>query len=745
MKKYIFLIISFISFFTFLSFHSALSGYTTGTYVSIRTGAGTNYDKIVQLPDRNTPLDIVSETLYNVGDASCPIGWYQVNYNGSIGYVCGTYVTIGEITPSSSQYNTANYEARIYGTGIQVRSSASGGSAIKTRLLPGTNVVVKSDKIPGSGCAEGWYQISYYKDDTGYVCSSYIRTKSELTASDANYENELRSKGFPNEYIPYLVKLHLMHPTWVFNPIQTGLSWEQVVGEEANSNYIEGFYLDNTNRDVYSKGASPEKNWYYATNGVNAFYLDPRNFLSEKFIFMFENLNYNYSGSDNVNLNKDLEQTKKYYNTVKDVFKGTYLESDEYIYYFIGAGFKHNVSPVHLATRSFQEGAGDPNYAAVSGNSSLTYGGYSLKGYYNFYNIGSYVDNVTSSPVTRGLAYACGPACTFYSTYGRPWDTREKAIYGGAEKIASGYINAGQNTQYFQKFNTSPTSTHSKFTNQYQTNVTAPVSEGTDAFTSYRDMNLLEEAFIFDIPIYLNMPSVTSLPIIASTVNTLTEIKINGTPIYGFDADILEYTVYVSGNKVNIEATRLDNTSNVTGVGDIALSEELTTHKIRVTAENGLIREYILKIKRVSDNITIDEIISKLSTKQTGNIMHNISPGTLSTTLVNSVLNKAPSASVTIRNSSGGIVSNEKIKTGDTITILLSSGESRSYTISVIGDMSGDGEVTILDLLKLQKHLLGTTILKDASYVGADTNGDGNVTILDLLRVQKYILGSIQL
>ena len=60
--------------------------------------------------------------------------------------------------------------------------------------------------------------------------------------------------------------------------------------------------------------------------------------------------------------------------------------------------------------------------------------------------------------------------------------------------------------------------------------------------------------------------------------------------------------------------------------------------------------------------------------------------------------------------------------------------------MAIKGDVSGDGEITILDLLKVQKHLLKASLLTDEYLVAADTSDDNEVTILDLLRIQKYIL-----
>ena len=70
--------------------------------------------------------------------------------------------------------------------------------------------------------------------------------------------------------------------------------------------------------------------------------------------------------------------------------------------------------------------------------------------------------------------------------------------------------------------------------------------------------------------------------------------------------------------------------------------------------------------------------------------------------------------------------------------------ETKSYEVIIYGDVSGDGEITVLDLLRVQKHILGSAVLDkgDTYYKAADVSGDGEITVLDLLRVQKHILGS---
>ncbi len=747
MKKLSLLIISIFISLAFIKNIDALTGYTRESDIMVRTGPSTSYDYVAQL-EANYVLDLVDSTLYNVGDSACSIGWYKINFNGNERYICGEYVTIGDISSSTPSYSTDPYDARIYGTSIQVRSAATSTSTLKTYLMPGDDIVIKSGKISGSGCSDGWYQVAYYKNETGYVCSTYIRTKSEITATEPEYEKELKEKGFPDTYIPYLVKLHQMHPAWVFNPSFTNYNWNYVVERERDANVLNYIYVNNTTQNVYTKYMTEEYGWYRTTDAVNAFYLDPRNFLTEKFVFMFEKLNYDYGNDSKTVFNKESESAKKYYKDLQSILAGTYLNADNYIYAFIESGFKYNISPDHIASRAIQEGMGRPTNESITGEYTGTYFGHSLYGYYNYYNINAYYSN-GYDPTTNGLAYACGSECGYSNTYLRPWNTREKAIEGGAMWIAEDYIGIGQHTLYYQKFNTSPLAeSRMHFAHQYQTNVQAPVTEGVSVFEAYRDSNQLNNKIEFDIPIYNNMPDVVSLPKIANTVNTLKDIKINGVSIHNFDKDVLEYITYISDkeSKVKIEVTKSDNTSTVTGDGEITLTNDETKIQIKVTAENGSLKIYTVTIKKVTDNITIDEIISNLSTKQTNGIMYKISPNTLGSTLKNSILKFASNATVKITNVTGNeIETNETLKTGQTLTITVPSGETRSFKLAVIGDTNSDGKVDIIDLLQIQKYILKAKTLDNENLKAGDTNDDGKVDIIDLLRIQKYILKKITL
>ena len=68
--------------------------------------------------------------------------------------------------------------------------------------------------------------------------------------------------------------------------------------------------------------------------------------------------------------------------------------------------------------------------------------------------------------------------------------------------------------------------------------------------------------------------------------------------------------------------------------------------------------------------------------------------------------------------------------------------ETKTYTLTVIvtGDLNGDGDLTITDMLKIKSAVLGEK-LSDTAAAAADINYDGKVTITDFLKAKAYLLG----
>ena len=91
------------------------------------------------------------------------------------------------------------------------------------------------------------------------------------------------------------------------------------------------------------------------------------------------------------------------------------------------------------------------------------------------------------------------------ASYLLPWNSVERSIKGGAIWIAAGYIEKGQNTLYFQKFDVLDDGTD-RYNHQYAQNLMMAYSEGRRYYRSYESIGMTDAGFEFIIPIYNNMP-----------------------------------------------------------------------------------------------------------------------------------------------------------------------------------------------------------------------------------------------
>lgn len=62
---------------------------------------------------------------------------------------------------------------------------------------------------------------------------------------------------------------------------------------------------------------------------------------------------------------------------------------------------------------------------------------------------------------------------------------------------------------------------------------------------------------------------------------------------------------------------------------------------------------------------------------------------------------------------------------------------------ALLGDVNGDGEITIVDSTILQKYIVGQTTLDDETLNVADVNKDGAVTVVDATLIQKFVVKAI--
>ncbi len=66
---------------------------------------------------------------------------------------------------------------------------------------------------------------------------------------------------------------------------------------------------------------------------------------------------------------------------------------------------------------------------------------------------------------------------------------------------------------------------------------------------------------------------------------------------------------------------------------------------------------------------------------------------------------------------------------------------TQEYTVIVLGDISGDGIINILDMLAAQDDILGKEKLEGCYRTAGDITKDNNINIMDMLAIQDDILG----
>jgi len=312
------------------------------------------------------------------------------------------------------------------------------------------------------------------------------------TSSDSFSQSTLPQ--FPESYYNGIYLLHKLHPDYVFTAYDTGLDFDTVLANEDSSGRS---LLQYSSFPSYVKSDSKiydSPDWMAAKTTVVSYYLDPRNFLMPDTVFMFENLSF--------------DGTVHTVEGVKNIIAGSFMDTDSYDYATViyEAGRQAGVSPYFLASRIIQE----MGYSGQSALSSGSVEGY--EGYYNYYNIGSSATTAEGGAVLNGAKYAkwgsdpdAQEITEDEALYLLPWDSIEKAIKGGALWIASGYISAGQNTLYFQKFDVTDEEGN-YYIHQYAQNIMMAYSESLRYYDSYESISALDSNFEFIVPVYDNMP-----------------------------------------------------------------------------------------------------------------------------------------------------------------------------------------------------------------------------------------------
>ena len=349
--------------------------------------------------------------------------------------------------------------------------------------------------------------------------------------------------------------------------------------------------------------------------------------------------------------------------------------------------------------------------ASVSG----TYPGY--EGYYNFFNYGA---NDTGDPIANGLEFAKE----------KGWTNPYKSILGGAQLIGTSYINVGQNTSYFFKFDVvgdsilkasdgqKNVSTSSFFSHQYMTNIMDPYSQSSSVYNMYAANGNLDASLNFIIPVYENMPEKTTMPtrFTESDGELYYANNVLSVRDYTNDASPVVYTlskgeiVRMIGRKATTEeGVQWDRVELENGWNCWVESSGLTPCKMR-EAEEVLIDATKLEIK-VTPTATINNILDKLNSKD-----------------------------YSILDAKGNTIQKENEKTATAYQIKV---QDKTYILIKAGDVNGDSEVDVIDLALVKRHLMETQKLTGCYYQAGMLQENGTeIDVIDLALLKRVLMGT---
>ncbi len=179
-------------------------------------------------------------------------------------------------------------------------------------------------------------------------------------------------------------------------------------------------------------------------------------------------------------------------------------------------------------------------------------------------------------------------------------------------------------------------------------------------------------------------------------------------------------------------------------VSDMALNADRTARS--VDSVYNADRDYVyVKASDVTIvfQCTGDESIymnafNSLGLSNSGNCLSGFALGQDVSLAASEVSGLGTGLTATFEKANGTQVTNGVLATGMRMTVS-TDDSTRTYSVVIRGDISGDGKLSALDYVKLRNYLDGQTSLSNAYLKSADTNKDGKVSAIDYVKLRNHL------
>lgn len=213
-------------------------------------------------------------------------------------------------------------------------------------------------------------------------------------------------------------------------------------------------------------------------------------------------------------------------------------------------------------------------------------------------------------------------------------------------------------------------------------------------------------------------------------VNMITSIVASNITVNKNKTKTINYTVLPADaafKKVSFTSSKT-SIATVTSDGVVkGVAEGSTTIKLDALDGSGKTKSITVNVTNLAldfGNLTVDD---------DSMFILNINPNTKVSYLENEI---TTTGTVTFKNRSGTTLnSSSTITSGSTVNISLN-GTTYKYYVIVMGDTTGDGKVTMADVMKVADYMFDKNIMKDSYYVkAADVTKDTKITMSDVMKI----------
>ena len=182
----------------------------------------------------------------------------------------------------------------------------------------------------------------------------------------------------------------------------------------------------------------------------------------------------------------------------------------------------------------------------------------------------------------------------------------------------------------------------------------------------------------------------------------------------------------LSEDEKTLTKTYTANTKEDIKILDIAGNETVKTVEINNIVEN----------KELEVEFNSYSVLQKEENKYIANIEPN-------TTVDNVIKDIVTNGNISIYKNNNEIINkNAKVETGMKV-LVYDNNKSYEFIIVVMGDLNGDGDANIRDILAINKYRLGKANLENKYLLAGDVNKDNIVDIRDIMQINKFRLGKI--